>query len=211
MEPTVFGRVIVADEDGTLTAVTLQIEGINSFPTIYFNVFSQFPPCVVLQHIVVERSVPTQRGLRRLRYARQVLRLRTNLCRGEAEGFRPLADDVRIIVGAHHQRVLGVKLQVRQHVGIVVDKNQVLHIVIDADLPLCGASSLVPVYRRAIRRDVRSLQLDRSRAVQVGCIEDGIFQFIRSLEDDLSKRIADYIGTLIGISTAFPYEVDFTP
>ena len=69
MEPTVFGRVIVADEDGTLTAVTLQIEGINSFPTIYFNVFSQFPPCVVLQHIVVERSVPTQRGLRRLGFA----------------------------------------------------------------------------------------------------------------------------------------------
>ena len=125
--------------------------------------------------------------------------------------FRPLADDVRIIVGAYHQRVLGVKLQVRQRVGIAVDKNQILHIVIDADLPLCGTASLVPSYYRAVRRDVRCLQFDRSRTVQGDGIEDGIIQYVRPLEDDLSKLIADYIGTLIGISTAFPYEVDFTP
>ena len=71
MQPRMIWHVIVTDGNRTRALEGMQVEGISRFTIRWINVITPLPPSIVLQYIAIdiERSLPTQRGLRRLRFA----------------------------------------------------------------------------------------------------------------------------------------------
>ena len=130
VQPKFIGYVIMTDGNGARSAEITQVVCIWYKWHHRGNVISQFPPNIVLQHIAIERSIPTQRSIRWSRDACKFCRFGTDFCCSKADGFRPVTNVFIIYIGTNHYRVRSVIHQACQREGIAFGKNQILHIVI---------------------------------------------------------------------------------